>query len=392
MNNLLKKSIFLPYLFMATGIFFTPHPDKKAVVFFILAILCSLIICKLKNIKENTTKPITVILLLLTFYSIFGYYYYPDGSRDVRALICLLAYFLIIPHKKIKTEHLVYFLFISGIISILNSSYYTYILQLKRETGFLNPNVYAGLTGAMAVASFSLLLAGHKKALCTSSFILLFSSTILTQSRTVTITALVISALLVLLSKRANRKHAIILLSVFSCIFILFSQQLETRYNVTKNELISLKKGNFNTSMGLRLEMWKYSPSVIKKSPLIGVGGEHREYLKQAYHKGEVSKELYKFNPPGYHNEIINRMVKNGLVGTLILLAFYITPIYYGFKQELDKKLLLWGVTGFYIISGITLSPLTQGATILLYGLLIIPFSYNSTSKTSITHKRENKL
>ena len=381
MNKLLKKSIYLPYFFMATGIFILPHADKKAVLFFTFGMFSSLFYSNIKHIKMNIKKPIMLTLLLLTTYSLFGYYFYPDGSRDIRALLCLLFYFTIIPHNEIKIKNLVYILVIAGVFSFLNTSYYTYFLQLNRETGFLNPNIYAGLTGALAVAAFSLLLTGYNKILCSISYALLLSSTLLTQSRTVISVTIVISFLLLILSKRISIKNILIFLSLMILPLYIFNHQIESRYNTTKEEIRSLETGNLNSSMGLRLEMWQYAPTVITENLLIGVGGEHKEYLKKAYKQGEISKELYKFNPPGYHNEIINRMVKNGLIGTLLLLMFYIIPIYQGSKQTLDKKLLLWAVTGFYIISGVTLSPLTQGSTILLYGLLVIPFCCDFTQR-----------
>lgn len=376
--------LLLPYIFMATGVFTLPHSDKKIVITFIISALFSIIYYGFKIITENIRKPIIIVLILSTIYTIFGYYYHPDGSRELRALLCLSVYFLIIPHEKINIKIIPYFLLISGVVSLLNVSFYTYYLSLERETGFLNPNIYGGLTGAMAVAAFSFSFVESKKKVSLSAFLLLLSSTILTQSRTVTAVVILIALVLLLSNNHITKKNISFCTLIALLSLLLFHPQIQERINITKDEIISLKAGNLNTSMGLRLQMWKFAPSIIKDNLLIGVGGEHKKYLNEAHKNHSISNELYRFHPPGYHNEIINKLVKNGLIGTVLLLLLYVIPIKEAFKQIRGKKLMIWSVVSFYIITGITLSPLSQGVTVLLYGLLIIPFCCQVKIKAKI--------
>jgi len=86
-------------------------------------------------------------------------------------------------------------------------------------------------------------------------------------------------------------------------------------------------KGDASSSVGQRMEHWRFAVDMIKEKPLIGWGfGPYMEEKAARVAAGKYQQSIveYKF----VHNEVLDVLVKRGIVGLIALLVFYALPIW----------------------------------------------------------------
>jgi O-antigen ligase len=146
----------------------------------------------------------------------------------------------------------------------------------------------------------------------------------------------------------------------------IFSYSFQTRVKEIQNNIIEYKKGNENTSVGLRIEFAKNSLYLLKKHPLIGTGTGSftSEYAKT----GTLTKTQ---NP---HNEYLNIGVQFGVVGLLILLMMFFLEFRLSRYLPEDLKYLARGLVVAFAIGCLANSWLldtTEGHFFVYFSALI---------------------
>ncbi|MGS1105674.1 O-antigen ligase family protein [Achromobacter anxifer] len=83
-----------------------------------------------------------------------------------------------------------------------------------------------------------------------------------------------------------------------------------------------------DSSLGIRLQLWRASIEMFKKSPVVGVGPSNfRKELAELETRGVVSREVVEgFGEP--HNDLLAALSGYGLLGLLSMLALYLVPAY----------------------------------------------------------------
>jgi len=119
-----------------------------------------------------------------------------------------------------------------------------------------------------------------------------------------------------------------------SCVIlagIFNSRALRDRYLVELRE--DLSPTFAGQTVEPRLERWKISFNLIKKSPVIGYGtGSEIQLLQERYFaKKFYSSYLHRLNS---HNQYLSFLIKTGIWG----LSIYIVTLVYGFKQAIKKR------------------------------------------------------
>ena len=109
---------------------------------------------------------------------------------------------------------------------------------------------------------------------------------------------------------------------------------------------------SLNTSMGMRVTMWKFAVDVIKEHPWTGVGrkGYYREVVKL---QQESNGLQFISASPHPHNELLNFAVEFGIVGLLVGLALYAIPalIFGGVLNSQDPILSFAGMAGMMAVA-----------------------------------------
>lgn len=386
-DNWFDTILYLPLISLFTAAFIVPGWDKKIVVLFSVSIIA--IICKygFKTIRENYKDPYVVILLISALYGSALYETIGYGSGEIRTLIVISLFLLAFPKDRINIQGLPILLLISAIISCIYTLYFSIYLDIPRGRQPINAIPFAITLCLFATVSLFLFFKNKNKVLLLS-FFLLAISIIITETRGAII-PLTASSLTLLLYKvfEKNNIKKLITTSIIGTFFIISLSYgfVEARVNATVAEIQSISHGNYNTSIGLRLQMWQASPELISINPTFGLGDSHKQELQRLYKEGKIDKSLASYSPTHYHNQYIDKMIKSGAVGLVIFLLAVYYPLYACLRmvnENTNKKCIVAIAVAFSLVC-LTDSPFSQ--TFTLYPLLLINyFIFNSGIRRQI--------
>ncbi|MBA3581035.1 MAG: O-antigen ligase family protein [Gammaproteobacteria bacterium] len=135
---------------------------------------------------------------------------------------------------------------------------------------------------------------------------------------------------------RWQRNAIIAMLSIGLLLVVtLPSLSVVKRVELAIHEVETYQPGTTATSVGMRIEMWRFAWSLFKESPLHGVGvGVYAERAAVAADQGLINKRIGHFSHP--HNEYLFVMASRGLLGLIVLLAVFVVPafIFWRYRQK----------------------------------------------------------
>ncbi|HEY5993141.1 MAG TPA: O-antigen ligase family protein [Gallionellaceae bacterium] len=186
-------------------------------------------------------------------------------------------------------------------------------------------------------------------------------------------------------------KFALALLSIFLVILLgyLFVPSIHWRLWMIYSDLSEYGAGNADTSIGIRLQLWKAALHLIAEYPILGVGADgfgramdglaatgFLTPLAAAYGKAEV------------HSELLAQMVRFGVPGLCFILAIYFVPFYLFAKalntvHRLPKGAAVMGMSvtlGFFVF-GLTVETFDLKMTAAFYSLTVAALLAIATNK-----------
>ncbi|MBC7401412.1 MAG: O-antigen ligase family protein [Mucilaginibacter sp.] len=144
--------------------------------------------------------------------------------------------------------------------------------------------------------------------------------------------------------------------------------------NSLKYDLKTTKDNAFDS----RLDRWSTATELISKSPIIGHGAGSELGL---LHESFFVKKYYNsfLNNLNVHNEYLSMLLKSGIIGLLI----YLTTLWFGFKQALQRKDVLL-FTFMLLIAVVSLSEniLDVDKGIIFYAFFFSFFIFSGDGKT----------
>lgn len=208
---------------------------------------------------------------------------------------------------------------------------------------------------------------------------------LLTQSRGPLLAFVPVFALLILLHGwRTGRWRSGLLLVGAACVMVsaaMFSMRGEV---AARFEAIAPEVATFNHQYDAkgavreRLEMWRTGLRAFVAHPVIGIGvGEFGEYTRQEIAAGRTNPVIGRYNQP--HNEYVEAAATGGLPGLLVLLAMFLVPLRYFFRQALDpdEDIALaasvgLALVGLYMVCALTDAVFYRVMTQSLYFFLVL--------------------
>jgi len=109
---------------------------------------------------------------------------------------------------------------------------------------------------------------------------------------------------------------------------------VKERTNIAVEEFFDYKSEGISfSSVGARLEMWKSSFLIFKENPIFGIGeGNFKEGNIELINKGLINSYVGHFNHP--HGEYITTIVEQGIVGLIVLLFLFFSPLFKCYKES----------------------------------------------------------
>ena len=395
-NNMFKKYlinglILLPFIWLSTGIYLSKDSDKTMVIMILISIATSLITFGIKDIKKNIINNRFIwLLLVISLYMIFSYFYHGISSREIRALIASLLLLITFPHQLLNKRTLSTLTVIGSITGLIIVIYFSIILKLGRGNWPVNAIPFSTITAIYLIFSIVLLLhCNNLKIQIIMSLIALanISSLILSETRG-TLLAGFIAIIFILLKtlnfNKINLKIIVTSVVMITGMFLILNHPIEQRIEQTAVEYHKIEAGNLTSSIGLRFQLWDSAPMLIKDHILLGVGNNIRNEIDNLYKKNKISQSLYNLQPAHLHNQYLDKIVKNGIFGFILFMLLFLLPIVESKKINPLYKQLSLGVIIIFSISSLTDVPFNHGQTLFIYLLFVGVFNMFSLKKVKV--------
>ncbi len=338
-----------------------------------------------QNPLARYEKYLLITLALYALVTVISFIYWPATRESHMRLEDDLKFLMFIPlylvlrqyHFNVSALLVVFmvFAFLLGVVSILiyvqgccASAYWPNIHPFfdmhvwNRPSGSVNPMRYGviALITAGVLVNAKLIFKGKRWSLKMAllvGFVLALVACFLTQTRGVWLSVPVLClAYMLYLFKSGQAKYmwTLLLVSVVLMVGLSQSNFIEKRINTTVHNLERYAQGDGQSSLGVRLDMYKFSFSLFTQNPIFGHGlGVYKAKAKAALDNGElegVSVHVAKRRTP--HNEFFLALIERGLIGLLAVLALFLVPgyIFYRALKSKDEAVVFYGLNGLVLL------------------------------------------
>lgn len=174
------------------------------------------------------------------------------------------------------------------------------------------------------------------------------------------------------LSQRSVLWTVLLGITGFFIIDALMHNALSVRINETVADILSLFNNQLDTSMGIRLQLWKAALIMFENNPVIGVGLNNFDNGLLALNKASlVSDTAAKYAHA--HNEYLCALATGGIVGFTLTCLLFFVPIAI-FKKDYQQN--AWAKAGFWGVCLMAFFALTdcmfdRRMTVIAFALLI---------------------
>lgn len=154
------------------------------------------------------------------------------------------------------------------------------------------------------------------------------------------LTLVLITSLIVIMRLLYYGKRRLAVLGIvagFTALVVILNSQLQHRLSETLTEISSIHAGDLNTSIGIRILLWKTSIAMFIENPLIGVGmNQFDDHLQKMIATGVLPEFLGSFYHS--HNEYLEALATGGIIGFAYFLWLIGAPIAYFSKHLAHRR------------------------------------------------------
>ena len=332
--------------------------DRSAGVIFGLLVLLSLICLACRKKLGNKTFgdflreywPLNLAMcgpIIAVFANQIGTSQFVPRSYDSPfrlALFCLVFWaFSFLPTKYMK--HVQWGLVIGALLAAAKIHILTHGGEMRYGTDFIPIIIFAELTlllGMFAALSIAWNERGSKiaiffkiAALCAGLY-----AAYLSQSRGVWLTIPVFLVIVGMVAKNIRLSYKLAVVVAFAILLggvSYFGNIVKERVSIAESDISQYSAGaDVDTSLGIRLQLWRGSWVIFKEHPVFGVGVKNfPKALDELAERKIITPVSATF--PHSHNEILFMMARLGTFGLFAILALYFTPAYYFFREIRDS-------------------------------------------------------
>ncbi|NOH80829.1 O-antigen ligase family protein [Vibrio sp. RE86] len=367
-----KMFLFSPVLVVLISIFnFT---DTKSFVSRLSAIVIVYSVVRYRNtIKTNfqnqSFRKFLYSSLLISFYFTIMHFWRGDNFGFPRTLLTSIAYLLVIPWERIPRSWLYSIIVVSAYICGFNALYEHFEMNIGRVGIATNPIPYALYCAFLSLSSLYLTkvyLLKWQKCIAIAGSIIALIALVLTDVRGVWVAYpfILFYVLLNLFPRFSIFKIIMFSLLSVGCLYLAFKPALDVRFNRTISEFNTIMKGNYQTSIGVRLDLWKYGFNKSKEVPIFGMGDEALESGIKTIPNRLASKQ------PHLHNQYIDTLSRYGVLGVIFLLG-WLASTFYGSSRTDEPYALTKILVSLILIASLTDIPFHHTHLVYLFSLIV---------------------
>lgn len=393
MKSIKSRDIFYlaPWLFIASSMLWIVRGDKYLAIITAITFIYTLIKKPRLTIKNKNNWIVIIFFTFLFFQSL--QIIYSIGGRESRSLIIATLFLISFPFERITKSKISIFLFIFSLSGFLFTVNYQYINPTNRFYWPVNAIPAATCIAIVACISFFLYLEkefGKNRLVLLIALILSSTGVLMSESRGV-ILALGITFIIIGLVKlkghysSISKKGIIVTSSIIILISMLSYPLIKERIIETRSEIQSIASNNLNTSIGYRLQGYKVAIDIFIENPIFGIGNPQPK-IDELYKEKIINYGLHKVLSWNFHNNFLNTMANQGLVGLLFLLTLIFYPVYFSYMNKNQYSYAISSISTLYFLASLSDTPFTNGHSFVLY--LIIVGTLISLSKKQIEDTR----
>jgi len=158
-----------------------------------------------------------------------------------------------------------------------------------------------------------------------------------------------------------------------------FVDRVHERLWMIYSDLTSYSAGQKDTSVGIRLQLWKAAAHMIAEHPILGVGADgFGRAMDGLSASGVITQDAAAYGKGEVHNEILAQTVRFGIFGLFFILALYFVPFLLFFRAEktadrVKKLAAVFGmcVTLGFFVFGLTVETFDLKMTAAFYSLTV---------------------
>lgn len=169
-----------------------------------------------------------------------------------------------------------------------------------------------------------------------------FSGSLMIGSRGPCVALIVIGVGLIIgraLQQYGRIRWLTVFLAFLSAVLIvaLFHAQIYASVSRTMTELAAVYNGNFNTSFGHRIALWKTAVTMFIANPFFGVGiNQFGAHLQQMIASGQAPQVLANYTHT--HNEYLQALATGGMIGLAYLLWLFGAPLIFFARRVMHQR------------------------------------------------------
>lgn len=180
---------------------------------------------------------------------------------------------------------------------------------------------------------------------------------------------------------RPWRKVGIALMAALTlCVVSYFlNQAIRARIDLIYTDLLAFQNGNLDTSIGIRLQLWKAALHMFWENPLFGVGADgFKDAMQGLVASGNITAAAGEFGGAEVHSEMLASMVRFGVFGLISSLLIHVVPFVLFLRlasdgQYRNRCAAIMGmclVAGFFVF-GLTVEIFNLKMTITFFSLTL---------------------
>lgn len=313
------------------------------------------------------------LLFITALFIVGSYLTYGASSQELRSLLVACVFLFAIKDMKLSLRHLQTLLFISSISAFILTVYFVYILQVDRMGLPTNPIPLAShysLLILLALAMTQIQYQDKNRVVLYAAAALCGFALMYTESRGPILACVAVVVLLfgLRLWRQFCLKQFLILIAIASLAGIVAMYLLAERIDYTLGEVDRIARGDLDSSIGLRLQMYVAGWEIFKNHPWLGVGRVLPEHVQGS----ELTELAYRFVTNGHlHNNFIDKLASSGGTGFTLLALALCLPCYFAYTLPSQYRALIVLVCVLYILLCMLDSPFKNGDTAVLYFVTI---------------------
>ncbi len=363
---------------------------------FLLTILSLFLLIRLKAYKNNLDKAdmvfsiamasgLAAILLSQLYHHDLLARYFDSDARFLLAIPVLLA----LRHIGTKTLSIMQYAFPLGAIAALVAVIANHPADITEvSTSYMN-QIHLGdmalLLGCLSLFSVNWIQMDHQlvKLLKIIGLIAGMTVSVLSSARGgwIAIPVFVFVFIYFRTNGRLFNKMllAMLLIGVLGLFGYFFIEPIHHRLWLIYSDLSLFSGGNADTSIGIRLQLWKAAFHLISQNSVFGVGADgFRSAMDGLSGSGFITPIAAEYGKGEVHNEILAHTVRFGIFGLTSILAVYFVPFVI-FLRALGSKIHQQNVAammgmcvtlGFFIF-GLTVETFDLKMTAAFYSLTV---------------------